>query len=82
MHFHKVYALNGLEVLFLWSAGCDTTTNASPIGSGVAQAQGLPGELHEIMLSVICAVKHILNGLHMLVHSVSEFHLFTNHYMR
>lgn len=34
----------------------------------------------ENILSVICAVKHILNGLHMLVHSVNEFCLFTNHY--
>lgn len=32
----------------------------------------------EIILWVICAVKHMLNGLHVLVHSVNEFCLFTN----
>lgn len=65
---------------FLWSAGhMDLRTDASPIRSGAGQAQCLESCLFiEIILLVIRAIKHMLNGLCTLVHSVNEFCLFTN----
>lgn len=76
---NKVYALNGLR-FFLQSAGCiDMRRDASPIGSGAVQTQCLECCIFiEIVLLVIWAVKHTLNGLYMLVHSVNEFCLFIN----
>lgn len=65
---------------FLQSAGrTDMRRDASPIRSGAVQAQCLESCIFiEIVLLVILAVKHMLNGLHMLVHLVNEFCLFTN----
>jgi len=58
-------------------------TDASPIRSGAGQAQCLESCVFiGITLLIVCAVKHMLNGLHTLLHAVSEFCVLTNEHSK